>query len=168
MTEWRRLKAFLRHHQGKHLFSFIFLVCGGKEWSSANTLGPILKRKTPKCAELNYLQFYYKFINIWSTSSINFFKKPKQNECGWGWGKPSPPTPLNPQKISNGQSSWPANFLQEYPKILASYYNARDLAIFKTSTVKKFSFKKWSISKCHPLNSSARSKVGFFEILPGN
>src|SRR6266581_7931533 len=57
-------------------FHLFFLVRGGGEiWSSTHTLGPILKRKTPKCPELNYLQFCFNFIKILSTSSRKFFKK---------------------------------------------------------------------------------------------
>ena len=141
----------LKISQGKHLFSFIFLVCWGGKWSSAHTLGPILKRKTPKCAKLNYLQFDYKIINIWSTSSINFFKKTK-NKGAVGGNPRRPPPPQPPKNFERSillASQFPTRISKNFD---SSYYNARDLAIFITSTVNIFSCKKWSISKCHPLN----------------
>src|SRR6266496_2665997 len=82
-------------------------------WSSAHTLGPIFIRNTPKCSKLNCRQFEYIFIKIYSTLSRNFFKK----RVRAGETVAARP-PLNPQKFLDGQSCWPSNSLQEYPKIV--------------------------------------------------
>ena len=39
-------------------------------------------------------------------------------KTGAGGGNRRRPPPLNPQKFLDGQSCWPANSLQEYPKIM--------------------------------------------------
>ena len=61
--------------------------------------------------ELPTIPFYF-FQNL-----INFVAQILK-KTGVGGGNPRRPPPLNPPKISNGQSCWPANSLQEYPKIL--------------------------------------------------
>src|SRR6266568_3394630 len=120
---------------GKNLF---FLYVGDNIWSSAHTLGPILIRNTPKCSKLNCRQFDYIFIKIYSTLSRNFFKK--RVRAGETVAARPPP---QPQKIFGRSILLAVQFPTRISKnFYSSYYNARDLAIFKTSTIKKNFFQK--------------------------
>src|SRR6266496_4981126 len=87
---------------------YFFYTWGDNKWSSAHTLDPILIRNTPKCSKLNCRQFEYIFIKIYLTLSRNFFKK--WVRAGETLAARPPP---QPSKISNDQSCWPANSLQE-------------------------------------------------------
>ena len=120
-------------------------------WSSAHTLGPIFIRNTPKCSKLNCRQFEYIFIKIYSTLSRNFFKK--RVRAGETVAARPPP---QPPKIFGRSILLAVQFPTRISKNCdSSYYNARDLAIFKTSTIKKNLFKKMIdlkmlFSRLHP------------------
>ena len=55
--------------------------------------------------------------------------------------------PQSPPKNFNNQSCWTANSLQEYPKILTSYYSPRDIAGLTTSDWKFFFLQKIVLSQ---------------------
>src|SRR6266581_4589619 len=116
---------------------YFFYMWGHNIWSSAHTLGPILIRNTPKCSKLNCRQFEYIFIKIYSTLSRNFFKK--RVRAGETLAAHPPQPPKNFERSILLASQFPTRISKNCD---SSYYNARDLAIFKTSTIKKISFKK--------------------------
>src|SRR6266568_7623984 len=114
------------------VYIYFFYTSGDILWSSAHTLGPIFIRNTPKCSKLNCRQFEYIFIKIYSTLSRNFFKKRVRA------GEPSPPAPPQPPKNFERSILLAGQFPTRISKNCgSSYYNARDLAVFKTSTIKK-------------------------------
>src|SRR6266568_689534 len=120
---------------GKNLF---FLYVGDNIWSSAHTLGPILIRNTPKCSKLNCRQFEYIYLSKYIQLCRATFSK---NGCERG--KPWPPAPPQPPKNFERSILLAGQFPTRISKNCdSSYYNARDLATFKTSTIKKNFFQK--------------------------
>src|SRR6266496_900830 len=112
-------------------------MSGDNLWSSAHTLGPIFIWNEPKCSKLNCPQFEYFFIKIYSTLSRNFFKKRvRAGETLAACPPPQPPKNFERSILLSSQFSTRIS-----KNCDSSYYNARDLAIFITSTVNIFSCK---------------------------
>src|SRR6266568_3228348 len=117
---------------------YFFYTFGDNIWSSAHTLGPILIRNIPKCSKLNCRQFEYIFVKIYSTLSRNFFKKRvRAGETLAARHPPQPPKNFERSILLAGQ--FPTRISKNCD---SSYYNARGLATFKTSTIKKNFFQK--------------------------
>ena len=112
------------------------------------------------------IRFWYgtnQNVRNWIADNLNIYLSKYIQLCraifsknGAGGGKPSPPTP--PQHPKNFERS--ILLASQFPTRISkncdsSYYNARDLATFKTSTIKKNFFQKmieWKMTlfRFHP------------------